>query len=199
MAYIGLVRPTVAKLDESSGAAVYSDAFTCGKAMEMSITPTYAEGSLYGDDGKAEYDKEFSYAELTLNTTTIPIEAHELMFGHTVEEEKTIKDKGDDEAQYVGFGIYVPEKVDGKRQYIAMWIYKAKFTEGTENYKSKGENIEYQTPSISGQAILNKDGEWRERHICETAAEAQQWIDTKAGKQESELPKTARSNSTDQK
>lgn len=177
MAYIGLAKPTIAKLDESEGSAKYTNAFTCGKAIEVSISPQYAEGSLYGDDSKAEYDKEFTYADVTMNTTTLPIEAHSVMFGHEVaEDNKTIKDKDSDEANYVGFGVYVPEKVDNKKKYIGMWIYKVKFTEGEESYKTKGDAIEYQTPSVSGQAVALDSGEWRERKIFDTEAEVKKWL-----------------------
>ncbi|HIY18262.1 MAG TPA: major tail protein [Candidatus Blautia avistercoris] len=186
MAYIGLTKPTVAKLDESGGTPEYTDGFACGKAIEMSITPNYAEGSLYADNEKAEYDKEFSYAEVTLNTSTLPIEAHKIMFGHTTdEEENTIVDKSADESNYVGLGIYVREKVNGVRKYIAMWIHKVKFTESEESYKTKGDAIEYQTPSITGQAIAISTGEWRERKICDTEQEAKDWIDEQAGLKES--------------
>lgn len=182
MAYIGLAKPTVAKLSESEGTPTYSDGFACGKAIEMSITPTYAEGSLYGDNIKAEYDKEFSYAEITLNTSTIPMKAHDVMFGHTVnEEEGEIKEKAGDEANYIGLGIYASEKVDGVKKYVAMWIYKAKFTESEESYTTKGDSIEYQTPSITGQAVALETGEWRDRKICDTEKEAIAWIEEKAG------------------
>ena len=183
MAYIGLAKPTVAKLDESSGSMKYSEGFNCGKAMEMSITPQYAEGSLYANNVKAEYDKEFSYAEISLMTSTLPIQAHEVMFGHTVEntEGQVIKDNVSDESNYVGLGVYIPEKVDGVKKFVAMWINKAKFAEGEESYKTKGDSIEYQTPSIAGQAVAAINGEWRERKIFATEKEAQDWIDTKAG------------------
>lgn len=183
MAYIGLAKPTIARLDESSGSPVYSDGFTCGKAVGIDIDPQYAEGSLYGDNGTAEYDKEFKNANITLNTTTLPIEAHEVMFGHVVTKEgkSSIKDKTTDESNYVGIGFYVSEKVDGAKKYVAMWVYKSKFAEGKESYKTKGENIEYQTPSISGQAVGLDNYDWRDREIFATEKEADDWIKEKAG------------------
>lgn len=182
MAFIGLVRPTIAKLDESAATPRYTEGFTCGEAIEVTINPQYAEGSLFGDDRKVAYAKEFKNADVTLNTTTLPIAAHSVMFGHTVDaEKKNIKDSATDTANYVGFGIYVPEDVGGVKKYVAMWLYKAKFTEGQESYKTKGDNIEFQTPSISGQAVGLSNGEWREREICDTEEAAQTWLDGKAG------------------
>lgn len=181
MAYIGLARPTVAALTEPAN--TYSEPFTCGKAIQIDITPQYAEGSLYADDVKAEYDKEFKYADITLNTSTLPVKAHEVMFGHTViEGDETITFRADDEAAYVGFGFRVAEKVDGVRKYTASWLYKVKFTEGQESYKVKGDNIEYQTPSITGQAMALSNGQWKEVKMFATETEAIAWLDEKSGK-----------------
>lgn len=189
MAFIGLVRPTVAKLDESGDAPKYTGGFRCGKAIGLEINPQYAEGSLYGDDETAEYDKEFKYADINLNTTTLPVQAHETMFGHKVDKgaegvKPSITDKTTDSPNYVGFGIYAKEKVGGETKYVAMWIYKSKFAEGQESYKTKGDNIEYQTPSIAGQAIGVSGNLWRDRMIFDTEKDAQDWIDEKAGMKE---------------
>lgn len=185
MSYIGLAKPTVAKLDESAETPKYTDGFTCGKAIGLDISPQYAEGSLYADNGKAEYDKEFKYADVTLNTDTMPIQAHNVMFGHEVKKEEengaTIKNRTTDSPNYVGLGVYVTEKVNNIKKYVAMWIYKAKFAEGQESFKTKGDNIEYQTPSIAGQAIGIADNLWKETMIYDTEKEAQDWIDEMAG------------------
>lgn len=178
MAYIGVAKPTIAKNADGT----YSDAFTCGKAIQIDVTPQYAEGTLYGDNTAAEYDKEFKYADVSLNTTTLPVKAHEIMFGHTVgESEEEVTFKAADEAGYVGFGFYITEKVDGKRKVVGTWLPKVKFTEGAESYKTKGDNIEYQTPTITGQAQATNDGTWKETKVFATEAEAQAWIDEKCG------------------
>ena len=84
MAFTGLAKITVAKLDESKGTPAYTEGFRCGKAIELTIDRKYAEGSLDGDNVQAEYDKEFRYADVNMNTTTLPIKAHSVMFGHSV-------------------------------------------------------------------------------------------------------------------
>lgn len=84
MAYLGLRKIKIAKLNGST----YDKPVSLGKAIGLNVNPSYAEGSVYGDDELAEYDKEFRYADVTLDTSTIPIEADEQMFGHTVNKEK---------------------------------------------------------------------------------------------------------------
>ncbi len=181
MAYIGLAKPTIAKLTESSS-DTYSGAFQCGKAIQIDITPNYAEGSVYGDNGTAEYDKEFIDADVSLNTTSLPIEAHEMMFGHTVgEDDSSVTFKGTDDGGYVGFGFYVTAKTNGVRSYEASWLYKVKFSEGASTYRTKGDAIEYQTPTLTGKAMVNSAGIWKDVEIFDTEAEALEWINTKAG------------------
>lgn len=102
MAYIGLRKPIIA---QRTGDGKYSTPFVLGKAISLNVTPNYAEGSLNADDGQAEYDKEFNYADVTLGTSTLPIEAHEKMFGHTVSTEgKEVTMNANDESSYVGTG-----------------------------------------------------------------------------------------------
>ena len=85
MAYVGLRKPIIAPW---IGNKTYGEPFAFGKAIGVQVTPNYAEGSLMADDEQAEYDKEFNYAELSLNTSTIPLKANNIMFGHTVDEER---------------------------------------------------------------------------------------------------------------
>lgn len=187
MAYVGLRKPIIGKLDETGKS--YNDPFFLGKAVGITITPNYAEGSLYADDIQAEYDKEFNYAEVSLNTSTIPIKAHKEMFGHEVtEDEKLVSYKADDQADYVGMGWISVEKVDRKRSFVGNFLNKVKFAEPTDDYATKGENIEYKTPSISGRALAMDDGIWKETKVFETEKEALEWVvKTKFGAKESEL------------
>ena len=178
MAYVGLRKPIIAQL-KSDG--TYDDPFAFGKAIGLQVTPNYAEGSLYADDGQAEYDKEFSYSEVTLNTSTIPIVAHEKMFGHTVTE-KNVKFNGDDQNNDVGLGWISVEKVNGVRSFIGNFLDKVKFSEPSEDYATRGESIEYKTPSITGRASAVDGGGWKETETFATEAEAKNWIYGKFGK-----------------
>ena len=185
MAYIGLRKPIIGK---RTGAKTYGETFALGKAVSLQVTPNYAEGSLYADDGQAEYDKEFSYAEVTLGTSTIPTKAQQEMFGHTVEEDqKSVKLNADDENSYVGMAWISVEKVDGKRSFTGNFLYKVKFSEPSEDYTTKGESIEYKTPSITGRASVEDDGDWKEVQSFDTEAEAMEWINTKFGVAEENL------------
>ena len=180
MAYVGLRKPIIAQLLPEGG---YSEPFACGKAIGITVTPSYAEASLYADDIQAEYDKEFNYADVTLNTSALPIQAHKEMFGHTIggDSETEINYNTNDEQNYVGMGWVSSEKVDGKRKYVGNFLCKTKFSEPTEDYSTKGENIEYKTPSISGRALALDNGDWKKADSFETEREALAYVYKKFG------------------
>lgn len=178
MAYVGVAMPVI---KPETGAGII-----LGKAVGVDIDPQYSEASLYGDNEKAEYDKNFKSAKLKLETTTLPVKAHNVLFGHTVteateEKEAVIVSRASDAANYVGFGIYTEEKVNGKSMFVAVWLPRSKFSEPANNWTTKGENIEYKTPSIEGEGLADATGTWKETHIFKTEREAQAFLIEKAG------------------
>lgn len=176
MANVGLRKPYVAKFNRAT--KTYSDGFRYSRAVSMGITPNYAEASLYGDDSQVEYEKDFTYAQVTLGTTSTPIRAASTMFGHQVDfEQKKVIYKTSDEANYVGVGITGVEKVDGVTQYVALIILCAKFADSAESYNTKGDQIQFNTPSIEGAAIAaDDDGNWKITKIFDTAEAADEFV-----------------------
>lgn len=178
MAFIGLRKPIVAP---RTGLGVYETPFVFGKAIGITVNPSYAEGSLNADDVQIEYDKEFVSAEVGLNTNTIPKESRSSVFGHRVEEDGEILFNADDENGYVGTGWVSVEKVDGKKMFTGNFLHKVKFSEPNEDYATKGENIEYKTPSITGRAVAEDTGDWKSTKTFEKVVDAYNYIYEKMG------------------
>ena len=76
--------------------------------------------------------------------------------------------------------IYI-RYTDGVKKFVAMWIHKVKFTQTQESYKTKGDSIEFQTPSVEGIAIGTDSKNWKTTKIFDTADAAITWINTQAG------------------
>ncbi len=176
MANVGLRKPFVAKYNRATKS--YSDGFRYSHAVQFNINPNYAEASLYGDDAQQEYEKAFINAGITLGTTGTPLKAASTMFGHEVDfEKRKVVYKATDEANYVGMGITGVEKVDGVTQYIALIILCAKFADSAESYQTKGDQLQFNTPSIEGNAIVADDeGNWKITEIFDTEEEAVAFI-----------------------
>lgn len=179
MAYYGLSKPRIAKLDVEKG--TYSDGFAVGYAVGTNVNPQYNEASMYGDNQLQEYEKAFKYADVTMETTHLPIQSAKVMFGHTVTEDKKIEYKAEDTANYCGYGFYACEKVDGVKKYIACILPKVLYAEADEGYTTKGENLEFKSSSVSGRAMADKNGKWKEKEWFDTEEEALNYIDIYLG------------------
>lgn len=176
MAYVGLAKPYIARLVNEL-TKTYADGFKCGKAMNVNITPNYNEAKLYADNQLAENVKEFKDGTIVLGTDRLPKEADKVCFGHEVTEDG-VSYKTGDEGNYVGVGFYVDEILDGVKKYVAIVVYKVKFGEGAEDYTTKGENIEFKTPSISGTISGLSSTLWKDRKVFPTEKEADEWLKT---------------------
>jgi phi13 family phage major tail protein len=158
MAFYGLSNPYMAQLDAT--AETYSNGFKCGKAISTAVTPNYSSQSLYADDSEAERVDEFVNAAVTVGTDRLPSQAAPILFGHTQTGGEEVS-KSSDAGRYVGYGFWVSKMEDGVKTYKGVVLHKVKFTEGEESYQTKGDQITFQTPNLSGNATTLNDGTWR--------------------------------------
>lgn len=189
MAFCGASTPIIAKYNVDTD--TYSDGMVLAKLVSTNINPTYKEGSLAADDdSQAEYDKNFSYAAVDAEIDTLPVEAGKIMFGYQVstgagEDKDEITFGGDDQANYIGYGIVVRQKVHGEASYVAIWLKKVLFTLSEENYTTAGDNITFTGNKISGRATITKNRKWRSQKTFTTLEEAIAYLKTKANITES--------------
>ena len=173
MSYIGLRKPFVAKLDMATN--TYSNGFQYSHAVSVNVDPQYVEASLFGDDEQVEYEKSFKNATVSLGTTNTPVQAASTVFGHTVNQGEVIY-KSTDIANYVGLGVIAPERIDGTTKYVALILFAVKFSDPPEALTTKGENLQFNTPTIQGVAISNGEGNWKKTNTFDTETEAITYI-----------------------
>lgn len=168
--------------EETDGAApTYGKGMAIGKLISVSLNVNTNEGSLYADDGLAEYLNEFKDLDVSLNTSTIPAAAYALIFGATVDESGSIHSTTADQAPYVGFGFVKGEIVNNVQKYWTVWIPKVKFAPIGEDCETKGDSISWKTPTLSGKGTAGNDGEWRTLIPYDTEKEAVAALYEKAG------------------
>jgi phi13 family phage major tail protein len=176
MAYFGVSSPYMAQLDAET--ETYSNGFKCGKAISTSVTPSYSSAVLYADNAEAERVDEFVNAAVEVGTDRLPAQAAQIVFGHTITDGVTTY-KGNDSSNYVGYGFWVANMEDGVKKYQGVILHKVKFTEGQESFQTKGENIQFATPTLSGSATVLSNDKWKtvsEKFASLTDAEV--WIKT---------------------
>ena len=196
MAKIGLKYPVAAIItaENADAAPTYDTGFIIGKAVSANKNITSNDNPLYGDDAIAENYTFFSEGTIELGVTdfgtdtedTLEIQAK--LLGHTVETEgegssavKVIVKKASDNAPYVGLGYYKTKKLNNVKMYEATLLYKVKFQLPSEETTTKGQNIEWQTPSITGRimTLAENSDKYEATAIFDTEAECKAWLNNK--------------------
>ncbi len=180
------------KAEPEGAEATYGELLKLGEMIEIDVSPNFNEGSLYGDNALCEYVKEFKDIDVTLNTTTMPVKAYEILFGQKVTGDgEHIAANINDVSNYVGFGFVKGEMVKNVTTYFAVWLPKVKFTLPSEKCTTKGESITWGTPSITGKGTCDGTGDWKKTDRFATEAEAIAFIKGKVAEAQSAQAKKA--------
>lgn len=196
MAFIGMQHVVAAAIaEETEGSAINygtNAGFVVGKAIQGNLTWNRNDNPLYADDAIAENDNGVTGGTLELGTDDL-IDAvrHKLLgevevtvgTGTTATEYETT----DDPAPYVGIGYVRVRRHGGTTTYQAVWYHKVQFAETSENAQTKGQSIEWQTPTLTGTIFgVKADApagktSYRRHRDFDTLAAAVSWLDNKAG------------------
>lgn len=189
MAKIGLMNPVYAVIqtEPENAAITYKAGKIFGKAISASVTFTSNDNPLYGDDTVIENDNSLTGAEITLGVDDILEEDQQALLGlvktgDTSAEEYQDANSG---APYVGVGYIQVRRKNGTVSYIGNWWHKVQFNRPDEETNTKGENIEWQTDTITGTAMgarIDASGlaYFRAKKAFETYAAALTWLKGKA-------------------
>jgi phi13 family phage major tail protein len=185
MAQIGLKYLICSKLTETATTATYDTGLVMSKAIKADLSIEINEGKLYADDQIVENIKEFKSGKLTLNGDHISYETLALVLGHTLAtigatQNKELIAKGEDDGAFVGVGFYATTINGGNRKYRAIWLTKVKFGIPNESLETKGDAINFQTPTIEGTILTDVSGVWKTEATFATEAEAKAYLDNLA-------------------
>jgi phi13 family phage major tail protein len=187
MAFIGLKYPVYAPITSkpSGSLPVYGAGRNYSYATEASIALEFADSKLPGDDAIRESDKGFLSGKITQGITDLDEEACIDLLGaqeREVDGHTVIRDGGIFNPQEVGYGYYRVKRINGVRKIVAIWYYCTQWTEPSEDGKTKGESIEWQTPKIEGEIFRldDEDETWRDRLFADSEADAISWLNEKA-------------------
>ena len=83
-----------------------------------------------------------------------------------------------DAAPYVGIGRIVTKMVNGVYKYKVEFLPKVKFSEPSRDENTKGESIEFTTPSIEGliSSLDDTNGTWNRTKTFNTKSDALTWL-----------------------
>lgn len=172
------------KYKNTAGTVSYENPTDVGDAMSAQLDLKFAEGRLYAESKLAEYIKLATGGTISLAVKYIKKAAQAMLYGCTTDTSKeNIKFSAKDVANYVGVGFYAPDKVDGVTKYTCVWVPKALFGPPSMAYQTKGENIQFNTPTTTGEFLADdsEDELLLETETVDSAADAVTWIKGKLG------------------
>ena len=174
---------------ETHGSAMnYGTPFVIDPAMEANQAWDYANQKLPGDNSIVERNNEIIGGRLSLKTTGLTNAQKASLLGFVLSGSAYIRKSAS--APYIGFGyVTVEQRTSGgvtTITYTGHWIYKIQFSMPTDNAKTKGDQIEFQSPTLEGEIMpvfLDGTGtpHWDTFEEKSTLAEAQAWVDAIAG------------------
>lgn len=175
MANIGLSNIFYAPLTEAAdGTATYGEVKQFGKAISCSTSITNNSAKLYAEDTLAESDTSFANGTITLGVSDDDDKIFAEVLGHTVSEDGEVIKTSADAAPYLGLGRVVTKMVNGAYKYKVEFLYKVKFSEPSKDEQTKGETVEFSTPSVEGiiASLADVEGTWNKTKTFSTKSEA---------------------------
>ena len=151
MATIGLDSLYYATITENDdGEETYATPERLAKAISAELSVEVAEAILYADDGPAEVVKEFQSGTLTLGVDDLTPTVAAALVGAVVDKNKVLVSASEDGGAPVAIGFRA-RKADGTYRYF--WLYKVRFAIPAASLNTKGDSIEFATPSIEGTIL----------------------------------------------
>lgn len=193
MAFIGLRYPVVAKLTSHTAGSepTYTGGMVMGHAMSADLQITRNNNPLRADDVEVEDDNGITSMQITEGVDDISEDVRVYM---GLLKEKTGTGEGavteyyetDGAAFDVGHGYIRVRKKNNVVNFQAVWMFKVMFGEDSESSQTKGESIEWQTPTVTGKAhALDVGGAigiaFRKKANFGTEAAAKAWLNNLAG------------------
>ena len=171
MASIGLKNFKYAKLNEDG--KTYGNIKTLAGAIESKVTLDLSEASLYANDTLKEQVSLFKSGTLTAGIDDDDDSVFAELLGKTVDEETgVVTSNTEDLPIYVGFGHIVSKIVNGEKKYKVEFFPKVKFKPFIPDSKTKGDSLEFTTPSVEATIFENDNGDWEKHSVCSTESEA---------------------------
>lgn len=162
MATIGLDKLFYSKITEDEdGNETYATPTPLAKAMTAELSVELAEATLYADDGAAEIVKEFQSGTLTLGVDDIGAAVAEDLTGAKIDNNRVLVSASEDGGDPVAVGFRA-KKANGRYRYF--WLYRVKFGIPATNLTTKGESIEFSTPSIEGTVLRRNKVDGQGKH-----------------------------------
>ena len=134
--------------------AIYDTPVYVAPAISINIQPQGNSAVLYGDDGAIETESANGPVNVAINASELPLDKRALILGAAYNAGTgVIVHKATDRPPYLALG-FKSKKANGETRYI--WLLKGKAVRPQENYQTKADNVQFNTPQLSLQFVRRR-------------------------------------------
>ena len=191
MAKIGLKCLTYAPFTSGGEATtvVYGAGFMLNDYMiRADINEARDDAKFHADDHQIDADNSMSGATLNLELANMNDALEQAFLGYKAVTTASGSDINITAASagFVGVGFYRKERFKGDITYKCFWFYKVQFRRDSDSTNTKGENTDFQTETLNGDAVgvtLTTAGDviYYVTARKNSEADAVTWLKAKAG------------------
>ena len=128
----------------------YGEVKSAPGVMSLNINPNASQETIFYDDGPGESATTLGNIEVEIQKNELTTEQKADLLGHTIDGKGAIVYGASDVPPWVAIGFRTL-KSNGKYRYV--WLYKGKFLEPEDNSETKGDSINFQAETITGQFV----------------------------------------------
>ena len=184
---VGMMYPVFAKLlSHTDGSMpIYGTGHVIQEARNATITKTYNDNPLYGDDHIVDDDNGLQALTCSFEPTGLSDEDRVLLFEESVATFGTTglsgQWEGDNETPYGGFAYIRKMRDNGVKKFEAWLILKIKFQEESQATNTQEGSITWGTPTLNGRAASlyvddSNDAKFRVHWTFDKISDAKAWI-----------------------
>lgn len=134
--------------DTVAKAPTYGEVTPAPGVMSININPNGSLETLFADDGPMETASTLGKIDVEIQKNELTAQNKADLLGHEIDSNGAVVYGDSDVPPYVAIGFRTL-KSNGKYRYV--WLYKGKFAEPEDNSETKGDSINFQSDTISGQ------------------------------------------------
>jgi phi13 family phage major tail protein len=136
--------------DTATTAPTYATVKSAPGVISVNINPNASQETLFADDGPMETATTLGKIDVEINKAELTAENKADLLGHQIDGNGGVVYGDSDVPPWVAIGFRTL-KSNGNYRYV--WLYKGKFTDPEDNNETKGDSINFQTDTISGQFV----------------------------------------------
>lgn len=162
MAQIGLKDVYIADITEgANGYETYGNPEYLAPAITVDITINRTNSKLYADDKVEDEVDEFTGGTISVNTSRLSDSMTAKLTGATVDQNGLLIETAENNSPYKAIGF---KSKTSKGKYRYMWLYRVKFSPVKETFNTKGETINFGTPTIEGSILQRNKPDSKGNH-----------------------------------